>query len=943
MTSPAGGHLGSATIVVTADTTAAALAIRGLTRDANGRLRDLRGRFVSESRAINRSLNTVATSSDKVTKAVSGIRSAALLLTPALIPIAVQAAPIAASMGAAAVAVGVFAAAAAGQVTAMTEAADAEKKYQDAVDEHGATSKEAAQAQTAYVKQIQKMPPATRTAAAALSSLKDQYQNWSDALAGDTMPVATKAFQTLSAVFPKMTPLVQGTSTQLDRFVTIAAGSINTPGFDALIARFSTFATGALNNANNGLIHFIRTANTSKISGGISEFMDYVHENGPLVKDTLANVVEALANIAQAAANAGPGLLTLVNAFAGLAASLPPDVITTMLQLALAIKAVRIAAAGAAAISTGLTAFATAVGAMRTAAAGASGVLPRLGAAMTAMSRSAKVAVAGTGIGLLVIALSELSQRGREAPPDIDKLTSSLRRLGSTGKATGEAAKAFGSDLDGLYGKVRSLTDPTTTDKVQQFLVGWTGWDSTPVKEATENLDAIDQSLASLVKNGQAGVAAAAVKQLAAEYAKGGKDAAEFTSKLDTYKSAVADAADEQKYAADAMGLFGAQAQATQTKLDGQKASADGLRNSIEALNDAHRNALGGMIGFEASIDSATKAAKDNAGSLRLVNGQLDVNSPKAQAAATALNDLGTRTKEAALASHESTGLWEGAIGIYERGRQQFIKTAQAMGLTKDEAVSLAKKIIAIPDKTTTVKMNSEDAQAGLTAFNAAIKKTPGTKAVTLQTLSKSAEAALQAFGYKVTHLKDGSVTVTAKTGAALSGVKSVSAAIGALRSKSVTITTNRVTKFQTIGAPGSGGIPVAKRDYATGGLVGFPAGGRVRGPGTGTSDSILARVSNGEYVIPAARVEQYGPAMFDAIRAGTLVTARPAAAAAAPSWSSLGVGSARTAGGSGTTVINNTIVVENRGVIGSKREVENWLTASLEQLRRTGRLPRMD
>jgi TP901 family phage tail tape measure protein len=43
-----------------------------------------------------------------------------------------------------------------------------------------------------------------------------------------------------------------------------------------------------------------------------------------------------------------------------------------------------------------------------------------------------------------------------------------------------------------------------------------------------------------------------------------------------------------------------------------------------------------------------------------------------------------------------------------------------------------------------------------------------------------------------------------------------------------------------------------------------FAEGGRVAGPGTSTSDSILARLSNGEYVINARAVRFWGPAFFD-------------------------------------------------------------------------------
>jgi hypothetical protein len=49
---------------------------------------------------------------------------------------------------------------------------------------------------------------------------------------------------------------------------------------------------------------------------------------------------------------------------------------------------------------------------------------------------------------------------------------------------------------------------------------------------------------------------------------------------------------------------------------------------------------------------------------------------------------------------------------------------------------------------------------------------------------------------------------------------------------------------------------------------TGFADGGLVSGPGTGTSDSIPARLSNGEYVMPADTVRHYGRDFMDALRA---------------------------------------------------------------------------
>lgn len=57
-------------------------------------------------------------------------------------------------------------------------------------------------------------------------------------------------------------------------------------------------------------------------------------------------------------------------------------------------------------------------------------------------------------------------------------------------------------------------------------------------------------------------------------------------------------------------------------------------------------------------------------------------------------------------------------------------------------------------------------------------------------------------------------------------------------------------------GSGGSGGILS---------LLGFAEGGRVRGPGTGTSDSIVARLSDGEYVVKEKAARKHGP-LLDAI-----------------------------------------------------------------------------
>ncbi|MGW2908665.1 hypothetical protein ACWC91_40735 [Streptomyces sp. NPDC001204] len=777
-------------------------------------------------------------------------------LVGAAIPAAAALAPLVAQTGAAAVAVAAFGAAVIPQIGALSDASKAQTKYEDAVAKSGATSEAAISAHVEFQEQIAKMPPATREAAAGLTTLKKQYSAWSDSLAKDTMPVFTKGLAVASVMLPKLTPLVKGASTELNRFMDTVAGGVNTSAFDRLSSKFSDFATGSLKRANDGLIHLMRTFDSGKVGGSLSEFMDYARAQGPLLADTLKNVATAAVHLLTAASGVGVGLLQFANAAAAVVASLPTGFITTLMQAAIAIRAVRLAGAGIQLMVGGFTAASTAIRAMGTAAIGAGTTMGSLRAAFMALSLSARMAVAATGIGLLALALIKLSSIGKEAPPNVERLTTSLGNLARTGKASGEAARAFGSDLGGLADSLRTLSRPSNLDKTQQAITSFFGMDSTPVKKAKEDLDAVDKSLASLVQGGKADLAKAAFDRVAAAMRKQGMSGAELRSNLDDYKSAMADAAFEQQVAAQAMGLYGSQAQKTQAALAEQKQSADGLRQSLQALNDAQRQGIGGMIGFEASIDAAAKAAKDNAGSLHMVNGQLDLNSPKAQAAATALNDLAAKTDEAAAQARQSTGSWAAANAVYARGRAKLMETATAMGLTRSQAKALADQILRTPDKTARLKGNIEDLEAKVGTAKKRLASVPASK-------KSSVRGDISNLLYEISRAQQRLRDIDGTTAVTYVLMK--------------TKTSNAGSVFHEGGNYARGG---RVRGYASGGrLQAFPDGGYVQGPGSSVSDSILAmfasgaraRVSATEYVVRAAAVAKYGVRFFDALNAGRL------------------------------------------------------------------------
>lgn len=860
------------------------LRLAGITADADGNLRDLEGRLLSVADAERRVDDTsgqvrrrMADLSDATGRLGESLKANLISLLPAAIPaaagLASSAAAVAAQFGAVAVAAGAYALALGPQIGKIGEAADAQEKLDEALATSGAGSKEAGQAALEYERQLAGLSPATQEAAVAVGLLKDNYAEWSDSLSGDVMGPFTKGVAVANALLPKTTGLVKGASTQFDRLITMVAGGINTPGFDAMNDRFTKFANETLKDGVDNLALFLAKLDAGEYDGGgIAQFFDWAQTQGPVVWDTLENIGEALLNVLEAGADVGVGMLDVVNVLSDIVAAVPPDAIATILQLAVAIKAVKLAAAGGAAASAAMTAMATQVGAMRTAAAGAPGALAGVSAAISGLSRTAKLAMAGTGIGLLLIALGELTTASDKPKPNVDKLATSLTELGNSGELGGEAVRAYGKDLSGLADAFQKVVDPQGVDRVQQAIISFFGTDSTPVKEAKENVDALDQALASMVSNGQADLAAEALERVSAKLQDQGLSADEVEGQLNDYKDALAAQALEQELAAQAAGIYGTQIQSVQSKLDAQKQSADGLRQSILALNDANRSAFDAETRFEESLDNLTAAFKENGKTLDASTEAGRGNRDAMSAAAKAHDEL----LASGLAAGESLA---SMTGKSEQLRTKMIELARQTGMTDAEARDYVTTLLGTPDDIrTNVILERQDAIEGLNNVQAEIKKTPDSHTVTVDTLNAAAIAALEAVGLKTRRLPDGRTEVYTANGQALGSIGAVDKALKNLDgdNASTTVTNRIVTEYVTKYLTGRSQHDITG---ATGGLYtgdgfkrGYSVGGRVKGPGTGTSDDVPAPwLSNGEFVIREAMVDRYGEDLFHALNSGAL------------------------------------------------------------------------
>lgn len=128
---------------------------------------------------------------------------------------------------------------------------------------------------------------------------------------------------------------------------------------------------------------------------------------------------------------------------------------------------------------------------------------------------------------------------------------------------------------------------------------------------------------------------------------------------------------------------------------------------------------------------------------------------------------------------------------------------------------------------------------------------------------------------------------------------------------------------FKTSSSSGSGSLFAG-----LGKLFGFADGGRVSGPGSGRSDSVLARLSNGEYVVKAKAARQNG-ALLEAINSGRLPRfADGGMVGGAPTVPSVPAGMAARGGGG----VNVSLSIDARGTTTDSLPVLRAEIASLKR-----------
>jgi TP901 family phage tail tape measure protein len=378
---------------------------------------------------------------------------------------------------------------------------------------------------------------------------------------------------------------------------------------------------------------------------------------------------------------------------------------------------------------------------------------------------------------------------------DVDKMSTALQEFASSGKVTGELAKTFGANLQGLdrdlaavaksqadFSRLQGIASgPAGQQGADRAMAALAGRIKDQSAQARVNIAALDATLTQMATSGGANQAKIAFQQLAAA---SGVNLAQ----LPQYQKAAEGAALANTGLAKGFGSATSNAKTMTDTLESAIKAGQSLTDVWTQLNGATLGTDKGMLAASQAIDAVKAAFKAN-------KDAVDGNSEAALKNRIAVGDAAEAAVKAAQAKYDETGSVMDATRTYGDYIGQLRRTLLQSGLNKQQVDRLLA------------------AYAQMPASVATHVSAPGASTAINQVRTLKAELASMKTNWNVTVRQN----------------------------------------FLTFGKPYSAA------GVASGNIGGLAEGGAVRGPGTGTSDSIVARLSSGEHVWTAAEVAAAG------------------------------------------------------------------------------------
>jgi len=431
---------------------------------------------------------------------------------------------------------------------------------------------------------------------------------------------------------------------------------------------------------------------------------------------------------------------------------------------------------------------------MRDASIAAGRGIKGLGAAFGALSTGAKAGLALAAVAGLVILVAKLNASNKEARVSTDDLARSLENGASRGKIISPV-------LDDLRRAQQGLVKDTDAsagmlDKISYSFTHWGAKFSSSAssaKAAANDYRDLGNAVGQIAKNESVDEAAKALEMLA-------QQGTEIPTKyLKEYTAAQADAAVHSAILAAAEGRYGEVAEKVTADNQAQTDVLKGLKDSYIALDQIFLDTFDTETRMAEASDKLTESFKKNGETL-------DANTEKGRDNRDAVSAFVKATDDRIAAMTKAKDSDEAVDKVWAKQVETLSARRQAMGKNKEESDKWAASILHIP-KTVKIQANIDDLTAKRNKMVRELKTATGPRKVKLDADKSAADAKIAKLQMELDNLHGKTIDIVA------------------------TLTTTGVVSHE-------GG--------------GYASGGRVSGPGSGTSDEVPIWASNGEFVVNA-------------------------------------------------------------------------------------------
>lgn len=320
---------------------------------------------------------------------------------------------------------------------------------------------------------------------------------------------------------------------------------------------------------------------------------------------------------------------------------------------------------------------------------------------------------------------------------DVNRMTTALEALGRSGSVSG----ALG-DIGGIKGFTEALSDLNNQGDLNSsgLLDDLNGLVTLDFSNAWQEIDTIDQALAGLVENGNADVAADAVKRLQQAAQDAGYTAADVTALLPGYAGALEDVDLAAQNAAAGTDAHGEAAAGTAEQVDVYTGAMQRLRDLLDETNDrtlglaeADIAARDALADFTAKVQENVAAGTENALSLdRATQAGRDNES--------ALIDQIQAAQDLAVATAEQTGSTEAGRQAFQTQIGAIRDNMIALGFNRDQVDRLIGSYGRVPDQVSTTVGVNDQASARLAAIQEWLRNLDGdTATVVVKAVNQAA------------------------------------------------------------------------------------------------------------------------------------------------------------------------------------------------------------